>query len=94
MEDEHIQTPLEFKLEKIAQQIGVFATVSAVTVIAILVLRYIILIAGTDRGTKASDAGEIVSYFIIGITVLVVAIPEGLPLAVTLSLAYSVKKML
>ena len=38
--------------------------------------------------------GEILSYFIIGITVIVVAIPEGLPLAVTLSLAYSTKKML
>jgi len=33
-------------------------------------------------------------FFIIGITVVVVAIPEGLPLAVTLSLAFSVKKML
>lgn len=32
-----------------------------------------------------------VKFFIIGITVLVVAIPEGLPLAVTISLAYSVK---
>lgn len=31
---------------------------------------------------------------ILGITVIVVAIPEGLPLSVTLSLAYSVKKML
>ena len=37
---------------------------------------------------------EILDYLIIGITVVVVAIPEGLPLAVTLSLAYSVKKML
>jgi Ca2+ transporting ATPase len=34
------------------------------------------------------------NYFILGITVIVVAIPEGLPLAVTLSLAFSVKKML
>ncbi len=32
-----------------------------------------------------------VKFFIIGITVLVVAVPEGLPLALTLSLAYSVK---
>lgn len=32
-----------------------------------------------------------VKFFIIGVTVLVVAVPEGLPLAVTLSLAYSVK---
>ena len=33
-------------------------------------------------------------FIIIGVTVLVVAVPEGLPLAVTLSLAYSVKKMM
>ena len=32
-----------------------------------------------------------VNYLIIGLTVLVVAVPEGLPLAVTISLAYSVK---
>lgn len=32
-----------------------------------------------------------VDFFIIGVTVLVVAVPEGLPLAVTLSLAYSVR---
>ena len=36
---------------------------------------------------------EIVHYFIIAITVVVVAMPEGLPLAVTISLAYSVMKM-
>lgn len=35
-----------------------------------------------------------VKFLIIGVTVLVVAVPEGLPLAVTLSLAYSVKKMM
>jgi len=32
---------------------------------------------------------EIINFIIIGITVIVVAIPEGLPLAVTLSLAFS-----
>ena len=37
------------------------------------------------------DAQTFVSFIITGITVLVVAVPEGLPLAVTLSLAYSVK---
>jgi P-type E1-E2 ATPase len=36
---------------------------------------------------------EIVRYFIVAVTVVVVAIPEGLPLAVTISLAYSVGKM-
>ena len=37
---------------------------------------------------------EWLSYFTIGITIVVVAVPEGLPLAVMISLAYSVKKML
>jgi Ca2+ transporting ATPase len=36
---------------------------------------------------------EVINYFIIAITVVVVAIPEGLPLAVTMSLAYSVMQM-
>lgn len=37
---------------------------------------------------------EWLEYFIIGVTIVVVAVPEGLPLAVMISLAYSVKKML
>jgi magnesium-transporting ATPase (P-type) len=37
---------------------------------------------------------EWLSYFIIGITIIVVAVPEGLPLAVMIALAYSVRKML
>jgi magnesium-transporting ATPase (P-type) len=33
-------------------------------------------------------------YLIVGVTIIVVAVPEGLPLAVMISLAYSVKRML
>lgn len=35
----------------------------------------------------------LVSYFIIAVSIVVIAVPEGLPLAVTISLAYSVGKM-
>jgi Ca2+ transporting ATPase len=35
-----------------------------------------------------------VGYFIVSVTILVVAVPEGLPLAVTISLAYSMRKMM
>lgn len=37
---------------------------------------------------------EVLRYLILAVSIVVVAIPEGLPLAVTLSLAYSVKQML
>ena len=42
----------------------------------------------------SQDFSELLHFVIIGITVLVVAVPEGLPLAVTIALAFSVKKML
>jgi len=37
---------------------------------------------------------EILNFFILGVAVIVMAIPEGLPLSVTISLAFSVKRML
>ncbi|KAL7717593.1 Calcium-transporting ATPase [Entamoeba marina] len=40
-----------------------------------------------------SSLTALVDYFIIGVTIVVVAVPEGLPLAVTISLAYSMKQM-
>jgi len=43
---------------------------------------------------KHNLGSNIIKAFLVSITVVVVAIPEGLPLAVTLSLAFSVKKML
>ena len=42
---------------------------------------------------KWSSAIKIVDFFIVAVTIIVVAVPEGLPLAVTISLAYSMKQM-
>lgn len=47
-----------------------------------------------SSGSIQGYAQEWLEYFIIGITIIVVAVPEGLPLAVMISLAYSVRKML
>lgn len=68
---------------------------SAVTVI-ILILYFVIDTFGIQGRTWVAECTPIyiqyfVKFFIIGVTVLVVAVPEGLPLAVTISLAYSVK---
>lgn len=68
---------------------------SAVTVI-ILILYFVIDTFGVQGRSWTSECTPVyiqyfVKFFIIGVTVLVVAVPEGLPLAVTISLAYSVK---
>lgn len=68
---------------------------SAVTVI-ILILYFVIDTFGIQGHSWVAECTPIyiqyfVKFFIIGVTVLVVAVPEGLPLAVTISLAYSVK---
>lgn len=68
---------------------------SAVTVI-ILILYFVIDTFAVQGRSWVTECTPIyiqyfVKFFIIGVTVLVVAVPEGLPLAVTISLAYSVK---
>ena len=45
-------------------------------------------------GELSSYLQEWLRYFMIGVTIVVVAVPEGLPLAVMIALAYSVRKML
>ncbi|XP_063073505.1 plasma membrane calcium-transporting ATPase 1 isoform X2 [Engraulis encrasicolus] len=90
---------LQGKLTKLAVQIGKAGLfMSAITVIILVLLFAIDTFVVQDiPWTKECTPIYIqffVKFFIIGVTVLVVAVPEGLPLAVTISLAYSVKKMM
>lgn len=83
---------LQAKLTKLAIQIGYAGSTIAVLTVVILVTQFCVttfVIEG--KPWKNTYAGDLVRHLIIGVTVLVVAVPEGLPLAVTLSLAYSVK---
>lgn len=83
---------LQAKLTKLAIQIGYAGSTIAVLTVFILVCQFCVTtfyIQG--KIWKPTYAGDLVRHLIIGVTVLVVAVPEGLPLAVTLSLAYSVK---
>ena len=88
------ETPLQKKLTKIAEDIGKFGLVCAILTTLVMIIRAVVAFAQGNDKWNSNDTTLIVQAFLIGITVLVVAIPEGLPLAVTLSLAFSVKKML
>lgn len=88
---------LQRKLNKLAIQVGYGGTFAAVICFFILTLKFVIeefAIPPTRAWDNSTDFSELLHFIIISITVLVVAIPEGLPLAVTISLAFSVKKML
>lgn len=83
---------LQAKLTKLAIQIGYAGSTIAVLTVIILIVQFCIKTFVIDnKPWKNTYANNLVKHLIIGVTVLVVAVPEGLPLAVTLSLAYSVK---
>nr|VZI15731.1 unnamed protein product [Spirometra erinaceieuropaei] len=87
---------LQTKLTKLAIQIGYAGTVIAVLTVFILVLKFSIVTFAIEKQhwNTSKHLKRLVGFIITGVTVLVVAVPEGLPLAVTLALAYSVRKMM
>ncbi|XP_051976613.1 plasma membrane calcium-transporting ATPase 1-like isoform X4 [Xyrauchen texanus] len=90
---------LQGKLTKLAVQIGKAGLVMSAITVIILVVLFVVDTFWVQGLPWEKECTPIyiqffVKFFIIGVTVLVVAVPEGLPLAVTISLAYSVKKMM
>ncbi|XP_073732122.1 plasma membrane calcium-transporting ATPase 4 isoform X3 [Misgurnus anguillicaudatus] len=90
---------LQGKLTRLAVQIGKAGLIMSAVTVIILILYFVIDTFGVQGREWTAECTPIyiqyfVKFFIIGVTVLVVAVPEGLPLAVTISLAYSVKKMM
>ncbi|KAM6217729.1 plasma membrane calcium-transporting ATPase 4 isoform 4-T4 [Rhynchocyon petersi] len=90
---------LQGKLTRLAVQIGKAGLIMSAVTVLILILYFVIDNFVVKQRPWLAECTPIyiqyfVKFFIIGVTVLVVAVPEGLPLAVTISLAYSVKKMM
>jgi len=87
---------LQVKLNGVATIIGKIGLVFAVITFAVLVkgLMGRKLQEGRFWWWSADDALEMLEFFAIAVTIVVVAVPEGLPLAVTLSLAFAMKKMM
>lgn len=90
-------TPLQLKLTRIATDIGKIGMIAAGITLVVLFARFFIEqgIEGFDWSNDIGDyLREWIEYFLIAVTIVVVAVPEGLPLAVMITLAYSVRKML
>lgn len=92
LEKEQEETPLQEKLDDMAIAIGnVGIAAAAATFIAMM---WIKIFMDPEYLRDVSVFKHALDAFIIGVTIVVVAVPEGLPLAVTISLAYSTKQML
>lgn len=91
--DNSVQTPLNRQLDGLAALITKISYVIAVLVIVGSAILYWI-----DGGFAHGSVGSAVAFFLnkimIAVTVVVVAVPEGLPMSVSLSLAYSMRRMM
>lgn len=91
------ETPLQQKLSILATQVGKVGLTAAVMTFTVMMLYFIYDCFMTGNFMRAfmrmDTIHTIVDNFIVAVTIIVVAIPEGLPLAVTIALAYSVGKM-
>lgn len=102
-EDTGEETPLQVRLNGVATFIGTVGLSVAVLVLAVLLARYFSGHTRNSDGTKQFIAGKTkaghaidgaIKIITVAVTIVVVAVPEGLPLAVTLTLAYSMRKMM
>ncbi|EEC66952.1 hypothetical protein OsI_33593 [Oryza sativa Indica Group] len=95
-------TPLQERLEGLTSSIGKVGIAVAVLVFAVLTARHFTGSTRDEQGNALFDKRNVtfnavfsglVGIFQQAVTIIVVAIPEGLPLAVTLTLAFSMKRM-
>ncbi|KAL5546366.1 hypothetical protein UlMin_006053 [Ulmus minor] len=91
-----VETPLQVKLNAVATIIGKIGLFFAVLMFLVLTVRFLV-----DKWLNheitvwtSTDALSLLNYFAIAVTIIVVAVPEGLPLAVTLSLAFAMNKLM
>jgi len=91
--DDSVKTPLNEQLDRLSNLITNISYVLAVLIIVGRVVMY--FVSGSESvGFQWVDfASYLLSTIMIAVTVIVVAVPEGLPMAVTLSLAYSMRRM-
>ncbi|XP_030475584.1 calcium-transporting ATPase 12, plasma membrane-type [Syzygium oleosum] len=101
--DSNERTPLQARLDKLTSSIGKVGLAVAFLVLVVMLIRYFTGNTKDESGIKEYNGSKtstddilnaVVQIVAAAVTIVVVAIPEGLPLAVTLTLAYSMKRMM
>lgn len=87
------ETPLNKQLNGLADLINKIAFSAAGFLILALLVRYFFIEQAYVGQDWMQITNDLLSFLMIAVALIVVAVPEGLPMAVTLSLAYSMKKM-
>lgn len=93
LQTENEDTPLQAKLANMANWIGYIGTAAAGLLFFILLIRFLAGLSG-NSASPAMKGSAFLDILIVAITIIVVAVPEGLPVAVTLALSFATKRML
>ncbi|KXJ89714.1 hypothetical protein Micbo1qcDRAFT_10312 [Microdochium bolleyi] len=86
-------TPLQSKLNVIAEYIAKLGGGAGLLLFIVLFIEFCVGLP-KNTGSPAAKGQEFLEIFIVVVTIIVVAVPEGLPLAVTLALAFATTRML
>jgi len=87
------ETPLQIKLNHLAELIAKCGSIAGLTLFGSLMIRFFVQLKQDPNRSANDKAQAFIQILIISVTLVVVAVPEGLPLAVTLALAFATKRM-
>ncbi|KAF2010223.1 calcium-translocating P-type ATPase [Aaosphaeria arxii CBS 175.79] len=93
MRQEVEPTPLQVKLDGLAKAIAKLASAASFMLLLILLFRLAAQWSNGSTLNSTEKASQFMDILIVSVTIIVVAVPEGLPLAITLSLAFATGQM-
>lgn len=93
-EQTSVETPLNMQLDKLAKMISKVGSVVSVAAFFIFLIHDILTNPAWGGKDYFYMAEIVLKYFMMAVTMIVMAVPEGLPMAITLSLALNMRRML
>ena len=93
-EQTSVETPLHMQLDKLAKRISKVGSVVSVAAFFIFLIHDILTNPAWGGKDYFYMAEIVLKYFMMAVTLIVMAVPEGLPMAITLSLALNMRRML